>query len=89
MRFAEESFYTQNPPPYKLTDKTIILHPLWRDYFKRNMKIVWCWALCTGRTIYKHGTQTFLRSPTRSVFQNLADNGKESGSFGERLWRKR
>ena len=45
IRFVEESFDTQNPPPYKLTEKTIILHPLWRDYFKRNMKIVWCWAL--------------------------------------------
>ena len=45
MRFAEKSFDTRNPPPYKLTDEAIILHPVWRDYFKRNMEIVWCWAL--------------------------------------------
>ena len=45
MRFASESFEGENPPPYKLTEKSIVLHPLWRDYFKRNMEIVRCWVL--------------------------------------------
>ncbi len=44
-QFAKEAFDTKTPPPYMLKENMIVLHPLWQDYFKRNLKIVRCWAL--------------------------------------------
>lgn len=45
VQFSKEVYDTDNPAPYKLVGEAIILHPLWHDYFKRNLKIVRCWAL--------------------------------------------
>lgn len=45
IQFASEAFDGESPPPYKLEEKTVVLHPVWRDYLKRNMQIVRCWAL--------------------------------------------
>lgn len=42
---ARDSFDGASPPPYKLDGKGIVLHPLWRAYFKRNAEIARGWAL--------------------------------------------
>ena len=44
-QFAEKAYETREPPPYKLGDGVICLHPLWRDYFKRNASIIRGWCL--------------------------------------------
>jgi len=45
MRFAKKAYDSAQPPPYKLEGGSIVLHPLWRDYFQRNMCIVRGWTL--------------------------------------------
>ena len=77
MRFAEESFNSKNPPPYKLTKNTIILHPFWRDYFKRNMQIVRCWALW-------HWTNYLqARNPNIPAVANKIGFPESRGQWGE------
>ena len=45
MQIAKDSFYSHSPPPYKLTDNSLILHPHWRNYFKKNIVILRAWGL--------------------------------------------
>lgn len=44
-QFAKKAYDTEQPPPYKLDGGAVVLHPLWLEYFRRNMEIVRGWAL--------------------------------------------
>ncbi len=83
-RFARESFDGESPPPYKLMGESIVLHPLWRDYFKRNMEIVRCWALW-------HWTNYLqARNPNTPAIANKIGFPESRGQWkGEReFWRE-
>lgn len=85
---ARDAFNDDSPPPYKLDGKGIVLHPLWRDYFKHNYEIVRGWILWHWTNYLQMQNPTIPNIAEKVAFpEGRGDMNKQRDFWGDAIKR--